>query len=84
MGSLDVESLFTDRPLEETIEIWTSEPFRESETVEGLSKSEIKVSEYHKKRIFSKQLFAGSQCCYSTIMKRKLVFLTKILFLNEI
>ena len=52
MGSLDVESLFTDRPLEETIEIWTSEPFRESETVEGLSKSEIKVSEYHKKRKF--------------------------------
>ena len=38
MGSLDVESQFTNIPLEETIEICT--------TVEGLSKSEFKVSEY--------------------------------------
>ena len=46
IGSLDVESLFTNRPLEETIEICTNEPFKKSETIEGLSKSELKVSEY--------------------------------------
>ena len=42
MGSLDVDSLFTNIPLEETIEICTNEPFKESETVEGLSKTEFK------------------------------------------
>ena len=42
MGSLDVDSLFTNRPLEEIIEICTNEPFKESETVEGLSKTEFK------------------------------------------
>ena len=38
MGSLDVNSLFTNIPLEETIEICTNEIFKESETVESLSK----------------------------------------------
>ena len=38
MGSLDVDSLFTNIPLEGTIEICTNELFKESETVEGLSK----------------------------------------------
>ena len=42
MGSLDADSLFTDIPLEETIEICTNELFKESETVEGLSKTEFK------------------------------------------
>ena len=42
MGSLDVDSLFTSIPLEETIEICTNELFKESETVEGLSKIEFK------------------------------------------
>ena len=42
MGSLDVDSLFTNIPLEETIEICTNELFKESETVESLSKSEFK------------------------------------------
>ena len=46
MGSFDVESLFTNIPLEETIEICTNESLKESETVEGLSKSEFKVSDY--------------------------------------
>ena len=32
MGSLDVDSLFTNKPLEETIEICTNELFKESET----------------------------------------------------
>ena len=42
MGSLDVDSLFTNIPLEKVIEIWTNELFKEPETVEGLSKSEFK------------------------------------------
>ena len=41
-GSLDVDFLFTYIPLEETIEICTNELFKESETIEGLSKSEFK------------------------------------------
>ena len=42
LGSLDVDSLFTNIALEETIEICTNELFKESETVEGLSKTEFK------------------------------------------
>ena len=38
MGSLDVDSLFTNIPLEETIEICTNKLFTESETAEDLSK----------------------------------------------
>ena len=41
-GSLDVDSLFTNIPLEEIIEICTNEHFKESETIEGLSKTEFK------------------------------------------
>ena len=41
-GSLDVDSLFTNTPLEETIGICTNILFKESETVEDLSKSEFK------------------------------------------
>ena len=36
MGSLDVDSLFTNILLENTIETCTNELFKESETVEGL------------------------------------------------
>ena len=42
ISSLDVDSLFTSIPLEETIEICTNELFKESGTIEGLSKSEFK------------------------------------------
>ena len=42
MGSLDVDSLFSNIPLEETIEICTNELFKESETAEGLSKTDFK------------------------------------------
>ena len=42
MGSLDVDSLFTNIALEENIGMCTNELFKESETVEGLSKSEFK------------------------------------------
>ena len=41
-GSLDVDSLFTNMPLGETIDICTNEFFKESETVEGLNKTEFK------------------------------------------
>ena len=42
MDSLDVDSLFTNIPLEESTEICTNELFKESETIEGLSKTEFK------------------------------------------
>ena len=42
MGSLDIDSLFTNIPLEETIQICTNKLFKESKTVEGLSKTEFK------------------------------------------
>ena len=42
MGSLDVDSIFTKIPLEETIEICTNEIFKECKTIEGLSKSKFK------------------------------------------
>ena len=42
MGSLDVDSLFTNIPLEETIDICTSTLFENMEKVEGLSKIEFK------------------------------------------
>ena len=42
MGSLDVDSIFINIPLEETIGICTNELFEESETVESLGKTEFK------------------------------------------
>ena len=42
MGSLDIDSLFTNIPLNETFEICTNEHFKQSETVECLSKTEFK------------------------------------------
>ena len=42
MASLDVDSLFTNIPLDETINICTESIFNESDTVEGLNKSEFK------------------------------------------
>ena len=42
MCSSDVDSLFTNIPLERTIEICTNELFKESEAVEALSKTEYK------------------------------------------
>ena len=38
MGSLDVDSLFTNMRLDETIAVCTNEFFKESETFERLSK----------------------------------------------
>ena len=42
MGSLDVDSLFTNILLEETIDICTNTLFENTEKVEGLSKIEFK------------------------------------------
>ena len=42
MASLDVDSLFTNIPLDETINICTESIFNESDTVEGLNKSAFK------------------------------------------
>ena len=40
-GSLDVDSLYASIPLGKTIEMCTNELFKESEIVQGLSKSEF-------------------------------------------
>ena len=42
MTILYVDSLFTNIPSEDTIEISTNELFKESETVEGVRKTELK------------------------------------------
>ena len=42
MGSLDVDSLFTNIPLEETIDICTNTLFENLEKVKSLSKMEFK------------------------------------------
>ena len=42
MGSLDVDSLFTNIPLEETIAICINQLFGNTDTVEGFTKSELK------------------------------------------
>ena len=43
MGSLDVDSLFTNIPLEETINICCDTLFKETDIYEGYSKSEFKT-----------------------------------------
>ena len=41
-GSLDVDSIFTNIPLEETINICTESVYNQNDSVEGLNKSEFK------------------------------------------
>ena len=41
MASLDVDSLFTNVPLDETIEICFNELFKSSQTVSGLNKQQV-------------------------------------------
>ena len=41
MASLDVDSLFTNVPLDETIEICVNELFKSSQTVSGLNKQQV-------------------------------------------
>ena len=42
VGSLDVDSLFTNIPLDETIDICVNQLFENTDTVEGFTKSELK------------------------------------------
>ena len=42
MGSLNIDSLFTNIPLEETIEICTSNLFKNNNIIHGLKKIEFK------------------------------------------
>ena len=42
MGSLDVDSLFTNIPLEETINICTNLLYNNEDVIEGINKSEFK------------------------------------------
>ena len=55
MGSLDVDSLFTNIPLEETINICTESIYYQNGIVEGLNKSEFKelLSLHTKKSYFT-------------------------------
>ena len=41
MGSLDVDSLFTNIPLEETINICTNFLYNNEDVIEGINKSEF-------------------------------------------
>ena len=41
MASLDVDSLFTDVPFDETIEICVNELFKSNQTVSGLNKQQV-------------------------------------------
>ena len=41
MASLDVDSLFTNVPLDETIEICVNQLFKSSQTVSGLNKQQV-------------------------------------------
>ena len=41
MASLDLDSLFTNVPLDETIEICVNELFKSSQTVSGLNKQQV-------------------------------------------
>ena len=42
MGSLDADSLFTNIPLEETINICTNLLYNNEDVIEGINKSEFK------------------------------------------
>ena len=42
MGSIDIDSLFTNIPLDETIDICINQLFENTDTVEGFTKSELK------------------------------------------
>ena len=42
MSSLDVDSLFTNMPLEETVNICTNLLYKNEDVIEGISKSEFK------------------------------------------
>ena len=42
MGSVDVDSLFTNIPLQETIDIYANTLFENTERIEGLSKLQFK------------------------------------------
>ena len=50
MESVDIDSLYTNIPLEEIIEIWTNNLFKNSNIVDGLKKSEF-LSKQPKSRI---------------------------------
>ena len=44
IGSLDVDSLFTNIQLEKTIDIYTNKPFENTERIKGLSKMAFLLS----------------------------------------
>ena len=42
MGSLDVDSLFTNIPLDETIDIFINQLLENTDSIDGFTKSELK------------------------------------------
>ena len=56
MGSLDVDSLFTNILLEETINVWTESIYDQNDTVEGLNKSGFKESYFISNEFLYKQI----------------------------
>ena len=42
IGSLDVDSLFTNTPLDETIDLWVNQLFENTDIADGFTKSELK------------------------------------------
>ena len=52
MESLDIDSLFTNLPLEETIYICTNNLFKNSGIVHGLKKVNLKISYLYQRVVF--------------------------------
>ena len=46
MGSIDIDSLFTNIPLDETIDICINQLFENTGNVEGFTKPELKYNHY--------------------------------------
>ena len=62
MASLNLDSLFTNVPLNETIEIYASELFKSSQTVSGLNKQQVlEISLTTKEKVFLYNLKYYSQ-----------------------
>ena len=85
MGSLDVDSLFTNSPLEETINICTESIYDQNDIVGGLKKSEFKelfsVATKESYFIFNEFLYKQIDCVAtlgSLITVPTLIFFQKI------
>ena len=60
MGSLDVDSLFINILLKETINVWRESIYDQNDTVEGLNKSAFKESYFISNEFLYKQIHGVS------------------------